>query len=250
MRRPYRIEDAGLVNTAEEIHEVSEGPVVLSDGSAATIRRLTQADLPAVRRLHECLPVQDIYLRFFGVSLRGASEAARLVVGEDSVAVGLFRDGLLEGVANYRGANPPDMAFAVAHSAQRRGIGTLLLEALIALARDRGIRVLEADVLATNSSMFDVLADSGLSISRQYDGPVTHLRVAVPEQIEGAYAAALSRRHPPGGADPYLDTPSSKPPGAAHPVCIGENERAGQPKDQWRRSRRSGTSDAGVGGLA
>lgn len=187
------------MTTAEQIHEVSEGPVVLSDGSAATIRRLTHADLPAVRRLHESLPVQDIYLRFFGFSRHAAREAARLVVGQDSVAVGLFRDGLLEGVANYRGSNPPDMALAVAHSFQHRGIGTLLLEALIALARAQGIRVLEADVLATNTSMLTVLADSGLSTTRKYDGPVTHVRIWVPEQIEGDYAAALKKRHSLGG---------------------------------------------------
>lgn len=182
------------MTTTEQIHEVSEGPVVLSDGSTALIRRLTLADLPAVRRLHELLPAQDMYLRFFGFSRHAAREAARLVVDEDSVAVGLFRDGLLEGVANFRGSDPPEMALAVSHAAQHHGIGTLLLEALIALARERGVRVLEADVLASNTSMLEVLADSGLSIDRRYDGPVTHLSISVPEQIEGTYAEALSTR--------------------------------------------------------
>lgn len=178
-----------------EVHETTRGRVVLADGTAATIRRLTPADLAAVRRLHEMLPDHDVYMRFFGFSTHAAREAARLAVGADSVAVGLFLDGELLGVANFRGGDPPDMAIVVAHSAQHHGIGTLLLEALIGLARERGIRVLTADVLATNSLMHAVLADSGLTISREHDGPVTHLRIEVPERITGSYANALGRRH-------------------------------------------------------
>ena len=232
------------MSTGEQLHEVSEGPVVLSDGRAATIRRLTQADLPAVRRLHEGLPAQDIYLRFFGFSRHAAREAARLVVSEDSVAVGMFHDGLLVGVANYRGSNPPDMALAVAHPVQHHGVGTLLLEALIALARGRGVRVLEADILATNTSMLKVLADSGLTISRQYDGTVTHLRISVPEQIEGAYAAALSRRHTLDGAESYRRTDPEQASGLDDCTRLEEKERVVRPQDQWRRSRGPGPSAA------
>jgi GNAT superfamily N-acetyltransferase len=173
--------------------------VLLADGTRAAVRRLSPADLDAVERLHLELPRDDQYRRFFGFWSGAGSAVARTMLGSDSVAVGLFRAGILEGVANFRGAEPPEIAFAVAHSAQHHGIGTLLLEALVSEARVRGIRRLVAEVLTVNAAMLEVFADSKLPIAREVDGSVVHLTINIPEDGPGPYLDALLKRH--GRAD-------------------------------------------------
>lgn len=53
-----------------------------------------------------------------------------------------------------------EIAFIVDDAVQGRGIGTLLLEQLVDIARARGIGVLEADVLVDNAAMVRVFLDS------------------------------------------------------------------------------------------
>ena len=51
---------------------------------------------------------------------------------------------------------------AVADDMHSRGIGTLLLEHLVSLARGRGVRAFEAETLRDNVPMLQVFADAGL----------------------------------------------------------------------------------------
>lgn len=174
--------------------------VLLADGTGASVRRLGPADLDVVERLHLELPRDDYYRRFFGFCTGAASEVARTMLGSDSVAVGLFRSGVLDGVANFRGPEPPEIAFAVAHSAQHFGIATLLLEALVSEARVRGVRRLVAEVLTVNAAMLEVFADSKLPIAREMDGGVVHLSIDIPREGPSPYLDALLERHGRAGA--------------------------------------------------
>jgi GNAT superfamily N-acetyltransferase len=160
--------------------------LTLADGSAATLRLLGPPDAEAVERLLHELPRHDRYLRFFDHSRGIAQVVAGGIVGPNSVAVGFFRSGSLEGVANYEGANghgtnPPEFAVTVTHSAQRQGIGTLLVNALIQAAREHGIRRLAADVLAVNTTMLRVLARTHLPMTQQSQCDAIHLIIDVPE---------------------------------------------------------------------
>ena len=47
-----------------------------------------------------------------------------------------------------------------------RGIGTLLLEHLVSLARSRGLRTFTAETLNENAPMLRVFADAGLQVQR------------------------------------------------------------------------------------
>ncbi|WP_338051570.1 GNAT family N-acetyltransferase [Pseudonocardia acidicola] len=159
---------------------------LLADGTPVLVRRLGADDLAEVERLHRELPLDDHYLRFFTASRAGSDTAARSIVGPDSVAVGAFRSARLIGVAHYRrsgeGTAPedPEIAFAVAHDQQHKGVATLLLEHLTSLARLRGVRRLVADVLAINYDMLRVFADAGLPVTRRVDGEITHLVLELP----------------------------------------------------------------------
>jgi hypothetical protein len=58
-------------------------------------------------------------------------------VSDASVAVGAFRHDELVGVAHYRrepSGTPPEVAVVVRHDQQHRGVATLLLEYLVAVA--------------------------------------------------------------------------------------------------------------------
>jgi predicted CoA-binding protein len=84
------------------------------------------------------------------------------------------------GVASYErptADGTAEIAMAVADHMHHRGVGTLLLEHLGALARRRGIREFNADTLADNHAMLRVLADAGLPIRRHVAGGVVESRI-------------------------------------------------------------------------
>jgi GNAT superfamily N-acetyltransferase len=68
-----------------------------------------------------------------------------------------------------------EVAFAVADEHQGRGIGTLLLEHLLRIARERGITEFRADVLGDNHQMLDVFRHTGLHVLRATDAGVIHV---------------------------------------------------------------------------
>ena len=63
----------------------------------------------------------------------------------------------------------------VADYHQRRGVGTLLLEHLAAVARQAGIRSFVADTLAENGLMQQVFTDAGFPVERRSEFDVTHV---------------------------------------------------------------------------
>jgi GNAT superfamily N-acetyltransferase len=148
---------------------------LLADGRMVSIRQLTTADGAAVLHLHEQLPERDRYLRFFTLgSAHLAAFATRLTTADDAHrgALGAFVDGELVGVAHYEVLDDPaeaEVALAVNHAIQAHGVGTLLLEHPVSLARDRGVRRFVAEVLAENRRMVDVFVNSGLAISIHHD---------------------------------------------------------------------------------
>ena len=157
---------------------------LLADGTVVLVRRLDPADREAVLRLHTELPLDDRYLRFFSVGTAGFEQLADLVVSDASVAVGAFRHDELVGVAHYRrepSGTPPEVAVVVRHDQQHRGVATLLLEYLVAVARSDGVTHVDADVLAVNQGVSVVLRDLGLPVRSTSASDVREIEVRVPE---------------------------------------------------------------------
>ncbi|MCW2632167.1 MAG: Acyl-CoA synthetase, partial [Pseudonocardia sp.] len=107
---------------------------LLSDGTSVTLRQLGVKDADAVLALHRALRPSDHYLRFFGPANSASDDiVAGSIMSGAAVGVGAFRTGRLVGVAYYV-AGPaeadPEVAFAVEHALQHRGVATLLLEHL------------------------------------------------------------------------------------------------------------------------
>jgi acyl-CoA synthetase (NDP forming)/GNAT superfamily N-acetyltransferase len=173
---------------------------LLADGTTMTIRPAGPGDYQAVKRLHEAMSPDNLYLRFFSASKASAEYEARRVTrqagGPDLVALlGLLGDELA-GVASYEVTSEPtaaEVALAVADTMHGRGIATLLLEHLVSLARAHGIKTLVAEVLPENRAVLEVFADAGLGGRRRHGTGVVELTMPVP-----AYAAL-------GEDSPYLD---------------------------------------------
>ncbi|HEX2499462.1 MAG TPA: GNAT family N-acetyltransferase [Actinomycetes bacterium] len=172
---------------------------LLTDGSTIEIRQASTVDEPAVRKLFDELTPQSRYMRFMGsapaaVSGQSAERICR-PAGPDHGAVIAVLAGEVVGVAEYErvgGEAGAEFATAVADRLHHRGVGTLLLEQLVVLARDNGVRAFEAMMLTTNHPMLQVFADLGLRIERAVDGGVSTVTIWLDESEH--YLDAQARR--------------------------------------------------------
>ncbi|HEY7360373.1 MAG TPA: GNAT family N-acetyltransferase, partial [Streptosporangiaceae bacterium] len=146
---------------------------LLADGTTIEIRQAGPDDFNAVRDMHEKMSEDNLYLRFFTMSSVAAGQAARRICrepGPDHVALLAVLDGEVAGYGTYErfgaGSGSAEVAFAVTDELHDRGVGTLLLEHLILLARSRGVRTLVAETLSENALMLKVFADAGLRPQR------------------------------------------------------------------------------------
>lgn len=148
---------------------------VLREGTPVCVRALRPDDKERMRIAFERLSPQSVYRRFFhhlkalaSGALREATEldfhdqvGLALTVGEGPgerlIAVGHF-------VRVTPGADCAEVAFVVADDYQHRGAATLLLQHLVHVARDLGVRDLLALVLEDNREMLEVLENSGLPL--------------------------------------------------------------------------------------
>ncbi|CCH32899.1 GNAT family N-acetyltransferase [Actinosynnema sp. NPDC047251] len=153
---------------------------LLADGTVVGLRVLGPTDADALLALHRGLPLDDRYSRFFSASPRGLDDFVGRVTSVDEprhVAVGAFVGDELVGTASYVviSGDVAEVALVVAHDRQSHGVGTLMLEHLVSLARARGVRSFVADVLATSVRMLRVFADLGLVGRSTPDSEVVHV---------------------------------------------------------------------------
>ena len=72
-----------------------------------------------------------------------------------------------------------DLSFLIADDMRRRGLATLLLDELMAIASCHGLRHFRADVLADNWPMLSLLRKTGLSGPSRVSQGVIHLEIPV-----------------------------------------------------------------------
>lgn len=152
--------------------------VVLGDGDTALIRPIRPDDGDALRAFHERQSDESKYRRFFSAKptlsdaeLRHFTEVDFV----DRVALAVVLHDEFIGWASYeKWPNRADAeaAFMVDDGHQGKGIATLLLEHLAAIARDNGIRRFTAEVLADNRAMTRVFTRAGWPLQRRFDSGV------------------------------------------------------------------------------
>ncbi|HEX5294419.1 MAG TPA: GNAT family N-acetyltransferase, partial [Streptosporangiaceae bacterium] len=181
--------------------------VLLTDGSTAEVRPARPEDAPAVRAMHEAMSSENLHLRFFTLSRRSAEQEAHRVcrpASPDHAALLAWLDGRLVGVASYepvRAAGSAEIAFAVPDDMHGRGVATLLLEHLVSIARQRGLRAFTATTLSDNSAMVGVFTAAGLPSRCRLAEGVFDWTFALP----GAPGAGAGP-----GLDGYLDSVASR----------------------------------------
>jgi len=159
---------------------------LLTDGSTVEIRPAGPADAVAVQAMHEAMSPENLYLRFFSLSPANAEREATRISREPrpgAVALLAWLGDRLVGVASYESTEKPgvaEVAFAVPDDMHGKGIATLLLEHLVSVARDRGVRAFTAEALAENRAMLTVFADAGLPVRRQLSDGVVELTFPIP----------------------------------------------------------------------
>ena len=177
-----------------------ECDVVLSDGGTVHLRPIRRTDADALLGLYSRLSEESLYLRFFSPVPPPTArqlEALTSLDYERRFALGAELGDDLVAIARFdRLANEADaeVAFTVQDDQQGRGLGTILLENLVAIARELGVTRFVASTLASNARMLRVFGDAGFEVQRHRESGTVELSFAI-EPTTDSVAAQLAREH-------------------------------------------------------
>lgn len=167
--RPYPVELERAVTDAE--------------GKRYLLRPILPEDEPAIVRLIERLDPEHLRLRFFQPIKQVSHDfAARLtqIDYDREMALVLAEEGALPGAAEIYGAArlvreregaAAEYAVTVDSALQGRGLGRLLMQAIIGYARDIGLERVIGMVLAENRAMLALDRKLGFTVARDPDDP-------------------------------------------------------------------------------
>jgi RimJ/RimL family protein N-acetyltransferase len=162
---------------------------LLSDGGSMHVRAIRPSDKERLREFSQHLSPRSVYFRFFAPKKkltddelawlteldfeRHVALVATLGHGEDERIIGVGRY-----VVPATEPTPPrsaELAFVILDEHQGRGIASVLLARLLVIAKQKGIREFQADVLGDNRAMLHVFEKSGLHARRNVESGVIHL---------------------------------------------------------------------------
>jgi acetyl coenzyme A synthetase (ADP forming)-like protein len=109
----------------------------------------------------------------------------------DRFTLGVEMAGELIGMASYHydpERTSAEVAFTVTDAHHAQGVGTLLLEHLVAAALSNGIQRFDAHTLGDNRQMLDVFRHAGFAVSRSMDAGVFDLEFDLSIAADGAVA--------------------------------------------------------------
>ena len=164
--------------------------VVASEDLRYSVRPIRPDDADRLVAFHSHLSPGTCYRRFFSYHpVLSDSEVERFthVDYDDRVALVAVSDDRIIGVGRYDrhpGTSEAEVAFVIADEFQGHGIGSLLLDQLVDVARTHGITAFLADTLCENLQMLDVVLHSGFLVSRETEYGTVYLRFPIaPTQL-------------------------------------------------------------------
>ncbi|HEY7308618.1 MAG TPA: bifunctional acetate--CoA ligase family protein/GNAT family N-acetyltransferase [Gemmataceae bacterium] len=148
-------------------------PFRLRDGREVLVRPIRPEDEPLIIALHAGLSEHTIRMRFFSMvktlSRDSLIRLCHLDYNREMALIAVLREGdqpRLLGVSRYY-LNPEtgtaEFALVVSDAYQRQGVGRHLLQRLLDIARERGVKKLVGQVLAENGPMLHLLQSLGFS---------------------------------------------------------------------------------------
>jgi acetyltransferase len=153
----------------------------LADGTDITIRPIRPEDAQLVQRFVHDLSDESKYYRFMN-SMHELTETmlvrlTQLDYSRELALIATAADGDHEielGVARYA-INPDgetcEFALVVADNIQGKGLGQKLMVALMEAARDKGLSVIEGEVLSSNHKMLRLMTRLGYAIKASEEDP-------------------------------------------------------------------------------
>ncbi|WP_225447263.1 GNAT family N-acetyltransferase [Streptacidiphilus sp. PB12-B1b] len=184
-----------------------EADVVLRDGGTARVRPITPDDADRLVAFYAGVSDQSKYFRFFAPYPTLSARDVRLFTHHDYVnrvgLAALVRDEFIATVRfdriDERGrpsgsGTDAEVAFLVQDGHQGRGVASVLLEHIAAVARERGIRRFIAEVLPDNRKMGKVFTDAGYTQNHSFADGVMHFELDL-EPTEKSLAVMRSREH-------------------------------------------------------
>jgi acetyl coenzyme A synthetase (ADP forming)-like protein len=158
-----------------------EADVVLRTGHTLHLRPIRPDDRERLLAFYGRLSPETLHARFFDLCTPERALTYSPAEVDYDREFGVIGENLgdIVAVAHYfaskRRPDVAEVAFAIADAGQGRGIGTKLLEVLIAAARTHGIHRFEADVLPDNERMLAVFLDMGFVTDTELDAGTIHL---------------------------------------------------------------------------
>ena len=158
-----------------------------TDGTPFTLRPIRPEDEPLVVEFHHQLSDRSVYFRYFHplrLDVRVSHE--RLITkcfidyDRELALVAEYADdqgarhiaGIARMVRNHADLGA-EVAFIVADKYQNRGLGSYLLDCMIAVARREGVGYLEGSMLAENYNMKDIFSRAGFRFGSPMDGTIS-----------------------------------------------------------------------------
>lgn len=178
---------------------LAEADVVLRDGTVARLRPIRPSDAEGIHRFHAGQSEESIYLRFFAPIRRLSERDVERFTNVDYVdrmaLVALIRDEII-GIGRYDRISPTsaEVAFNISDHYQGKGIGSVLLEHLAAIAQEHDITRFEAEVLPQNRKMLAVFSDAGYEVSRRFEDGVVMLHFDI-EPTAQSLSVRFAREH-------------------------------------------------------
>lgn len=169
--------------------------VALRDGSTVRVRPTRADDLDAIEALFARISRESSRMRFHGSTSPSRQMLERFVDVDYHTSLSLLSEtGLDEGrrsiaLATYvkTGEDAAEMALLVDDAFQGLGLGSVLIEHLGEAAAEAGIRTFEAEVLASNRDMLEVIRHLDLPMETSLSEGVVHAEfptTATPEAVE------------------------------------------------------------------
>jgi acetyl coenzyme A synthetase (ADP forming)-like protein len=183
------------VADTETYPAVWEGDVVLADGGTVHLRPIRHSDGPLIQDLHSRLSPETVYRRFFSPKPELPPDLLEYLVHVDYVdrmAVVAVLGERIIAVARYDrfpGSSQAEVAFVVDDAHQGRGLGTLMLEHLVVIARTRGISRFVAETLPENQAMLAVFLNAGFEVSRRFGGGLVDVEFPIAPTPQSERAA-------------------------------------------------------------
>ena len=147
---------------------------------------------------HQSLSPRSVYRRFFFAHPRlspGEVERFTHVDYVDRMAYVVIDGDRIVGVGRYErlpGTDEAEVAFVVTDAYQRRGIGALLLDHLVDVARVHDITRFMAQTLSENRDMLGVFLSSGFPVATSSEGGTVSVRFPIAQCDD--YVRARDRR--------------------------------------------------------